>query len=1281
MCLGADRVKTAKIRTLKAEFEALCMKETEPLDDFCTKLNGLVTTIRALGEEVKKMYIVKKLLRAVTTKFLQIASAIKQFRNLETMTVEERSVTATLGLRYLVHTRPDIAYSVGVVSRYMEKPTLVHQLAAKRILLYIKGTLKYGLVYTVGSGSDSLSGYSDSFRLTGRMCFASSYWWSKFPLCTLTVFHAIVSDHEPLKLELLNSKIPAKQFRFRFENTWLKESTFHAEVSNFWHNLPSMHLLPKLIEVSKYMAKWGRGFFHKFREKVAKQKETIDGLKNREDDDGVQMYFDEKDRLEEILSHEEAYWKQRAKSFWLKDGDTNSKYFHVAASSRKKLNYLTGLKNAEGILISNHEDMCELLKYYFNKVFTEEGGGVSNNNYESDVRITCSQNASLTEELSFTQFTQDVKSMHPDKASGPDGLNPAFFQQFWDMLGTEVYKCCKQWLVEGAFSSEVNDTTLVLIPKKDNIDDPKDLRPIALCNVLYKILAKILANHLQKILPDVISEEQSAFVPGRNISDNVLVAFEVLHYMKRKNSGAEGEVALKLNISKAYDRVNWNYLRDRMVSMGFSEKWIKWVMLCVTTVSYSISFQGSLIGPIIPTRGLRQGDPLSPYLFLLCVEGLSNALKTAGDHGQIHGCQICEAAPSVTHLLFADDNFLFFKATANEASIVKNVLDTYENWSGQAVNYQKSAIFFSSNVRIDKQQEIMEVLGVHNDIGESKYLGLPSLIGRSKKLVFKYLKDKVINQIKSWSAKLLSRAGKLVLLKNVVQAIPAYAMSCFLLPKSIGQEIQKIMNAFWWQSNSANSKGIRWLAWERMCMSKESGGLGFRDIYGFNLALLGKQCWSLIKRPNALVTRVLKARYYPSCHILDAKRTGGVSYTWSSIWEAKEEMKKGLRWVLGDSESINIGSDRWLRSLDTFCANASTTRAILNTRIPQNGTRDRIAWVHTTNGQYSVKSAYYQWSQAHSVGEEISRSVGWKRLWQLPVPHKIRVFIWRLCRNTIPVRYRLSGKGVPVTISCSVCIVDVEHLRHLFFECSFARECWQLLDLDFDMYDMEYVSNWLVSFFATGQLMVLVKMAAMLWGIWYARNKCIFEGKVMTPAVVKAWCLKQVDEWQAVNIKSAHAQNTGDVAGNGNQRWKRPREGHLKVNVDAAVTEGQGFFSVGMVLREVTVFEAEATGILEAVLWAREWTADLVTIESDSLLSVNAVNQNQNCLLELGDFLQYCRELLRSNGRLVLCHVKKHANKVVHQLAKFPCEPNSFIVYSSPPSLMLETLVSDDLLF
>lgn len=225
----------------------------------------------------------------------------------------------------------------------------------------------------------------------------------------------------------------------------------------------------------------------------------------------------------------------------------------------------------------------------------------------------------------------------------------------------------------------------------------------------------------------------------------------------------------------------------------------------------------------MPQRGLRQGDPLSPYLFLLCVEGLSLSLKTAAENGTITGCRVFPQEPAITHLLFADVGFLFFKDTTEETISVREMLHSYEMFSGQAVNFQKSAIFFSSNVRRDKQDEIRNLIGVFNGIENSRYLGLPSLIGRSKETVFRYLKDKVWQKIQNWNSKLLSKAGKTILLKNVAQAIPAYTMSCFMLPKTLCQEIEKMMNSFWWSSNSSNNKGIKWLSWTRMSMSKKRG--------------------------------------------------------------------------------------------------------------------------------------------------------------------------------------------------------------------------------------------------------------------------------------------------------------------------------------------------------------------------------------------------------------------------------------------------------------------------
>ncbi|KAL8097405.1 hypothetical protein AgCh_030509 [Apium graveolens] len=357
-----------------------------------------------------------------------------------------------------------------------------------------------------------------------------------------------------------------------------------------------------------------------------------------------------------------------------------------------------------------------MVKDYFIEVFSRQSTVNGDITVTSDRCVSSSQNEELIAELTYEEFSTAVKQMHPDKASGPDGLNPAFFQQFWSMLGHEVFLCCKEWLVSCSFPANLNDTNVVLIPKKENACCMKALRPIALCNVLYKIMAKVLANRLKLILPSLISENQSAFVPGRSITNNILVAFEVIHHMQRKKAREEGEIALKLDISKAYDRVDWEFLRGKMRGMGFSQKWIAWMMMCVTTISYEFCFNGSSIGLIQPTRGVRQGDPLSPYLFLLCVEGLSDSLSKAANEGRIHGAQICPTAPTVTHLLFADDSFLFFRANRGETEVIKELLNDYERLSGQSVNFQKSGIHFSSNVKQHTRNELSTILGVTNNL-------------------------------------------------------------------------------------------------------------------------------------------------------------------------------------------------------------------------------------------------------------------------------------------------------------------------------------------------------------------------------------------------------------------------------------------------------------------------------------------------------------------------------------------------------------------------------------
>ena len=198
-------------------------------------------------------------------------------------------------------------------------------------------------------------------------------------------------------------------------------------------------------------------------------------------------------------------------------------------------------------------------------------------------------------------------------------------------------------------------------------------------------------------LPQVISDSQSAFVPGRMITDNVIIAFETIHYLKNVRVGNNAQMAVELDMSKAYDRVEWNFLEAIMLKLGFHGRWVQLIMACVTTVSYAIMVNGEPHGYVKPQRGLRQGDPLSPYLFLLCAEGLLVLLRKAERDSLIRGISICRRAPRISHLFFADDSIVFCRATNDECVALQNLLALYANASGQVVNSDKTALFFSAN--------------------------------------------------------------------------------------------------------------------------------------------------------------------------------------------------------------------------------------------------------------------------------------------------------------------------------------------------------------------------------------------------------------------------------------------------------------------------------------------------------------------------------------------------------------------------------------------------------
>ena len=349
----------------------------------------------------------------------------------------------------------------------------------------------------------------------------------------------------------------------------------------------------------------------------------------------------------------------------------------------------------------------------------------------------------------FTEMEVEkaLKQMQPMKSPRPDGFSARFFQQSWSVVRGEVCKTVLDFLNNGIFDSSVNDSYIVLISKIKSPVSVSDFRPISLCNVLYKIIAKVLANRLKIVLPHIISYNQSAFIPGKHITDNIIVAFEAFHTMATRLKGKQGFMALKLDMSKAYDRVEWDFLEAIMRKMGFSEHWIQLVMKCIRTVTYSVLINGQPHGHIHPSRGIRQGDPLSPYLFLLCAEGLSHLLHKAEHERRITSLAIARRGQKINHLFFANDSVLFCKANAQEWGQLQLILESYERASGQKLNREKTSLLFSKNTPRVAKEHLTNSVGVTPTDCFEKYLGLPSMVGKSQMASFSTIKGRIWERI------------------------------------------------------------------------------------------------------------------------------------------------------------------------------------------------------------------------------------------------------------------------------------------------------------------------------------------------------------------------------------------------------------------------------------------------------------------------------------------------------------------------------------------------------
>lgn len=307
--------------------------------------------------------------------------------------------------------------------------------------------------------------------------------------------------------------------------------------------------------------------------------------------------------------------------------------------------------------------------------------------------------------------------------------------------------------------------------------------------------------------------------------------------MHSRKKGKTGSFALKLGVSKAYDRVEWAFLRGIITKLGFLGHWIMLVMACVSSPSFSILINGKPYGNIIPSKGLHQGDPLSSYMFLLCAKEFTSLLAKAELEGRIHGVSICRRALTISHLLFADNSLLFCKASQKEVLVINGILQAYADASGQYINMEKSLVLFSNNTPDRMRDWIKVSLAIKEVAKFETYLGLSTLVGRAKYQTFAYLKDRVWKKLQGWRGMLLSKAGKEVLTKAIAQSIPTYTMGVFQLPTKLCDDLNTMCVNFWWGQVDRERK-IDWRRWNILTQAKKVGRMGFRDLKSFNFAML-----------------------------------------------------------------------------------------------------------------------------------------------------------------------------------------------------------------------------------------------------------------------------------------------------------------------------------------------------------------------------------------------------------------------------------------------------------
>ncbi|XP_060188598.1 uncharacterized protein LOC132617573 [Lycium barbarum] len=1087
-------------------------------------------------------------------------------------------------------------------------------------------------------------------------------WSTKFQNIHVEHLSKTGSDHNLLLVDCTEDNRQVIKY-FKFLNFWTEQEDFLPLVKNVWdtevYGNPMWRLQQKLKFLAKELSKWSRhsigDVFEKVKELEKQVSEAETAYLNSDSDIDRMLLNKSKAEYIKWLKMEDSIIRQKARIKWAEDGDSNTKYFHSTIRARRRRAQIFKIKDQQGHWVEGNTDISKAATDYFSEMFSENQRDL-NLDFVKDCDNLISQedNTLLTKIPTAEEIKMAIDSMDPNSCAGPDGFNGFFFQHCWEIIRREVLSFVLSFFHGAELTKFYTHSCLALIPKVTSPDCFSKLRPIILSNFSNKILSKILALRINTILPKIISENQTGFVKGRLITENILLTQEIIHGMRSKSNDCN--VVIKLDMSKAYDKLSWNFLTSILRKMGFDDFFINMVYRLISNNWYSVIINGIRFGFFKSSRGLKQGDPLSPALFIIAAETLTRALNYLHHNERFASFSMHKKGPQINHLSYADDLVLFTSADRISIKLIMKQLKLYQRASGQEINKDKTCFLTHSKTDRIYNRRIRRWTGYKQATFPFTYLGCPIYCGRKRISYFSDISKKIINKIAGWQGRFLSPGGKAVIIKHILQSQTLHIFAALMPPVTVLYEIEmQFANFFWGEKDGKNS--YHWSSWENMSFPVKEGGLGFKSLLDICHTFTAKRWWRLRTEPS-LWAQFLKAKYCQRSNLNSKMIASKDSAAWKDLLHIRDKMEININWRI-NSGKILFWWDNWtfrgslyqminptpkprnvmvkhflhnqqweLDENDPFIPR-NILEMIKNIPIGNEREDDKAIWNLNSNGTFSCSTAY-----------EIVRNKNmappiYKYIWTKEIPFKISFFMWKLLKKNLPLDAYLSRFNINKGPSCCCCrVACMETGDHVFAASELAKKTWQNITRP-------------LGFTVTAN-----SVQAILWQWWRQKPRSLVHKFLLliTPVIIKV----------GIGKKFKYI----DYTWNWNKNQRKAGAGGIVRN-----RIGNMIMAFSYPSQFYTNNYSEAQAALIGISWCVNQQFEALEVELDSLLVVQMLNGTLKPPWRIQGIIDEIRA--KMTGRNIsVQHCYREGNEVADTLAKYAAQvqaPRIFLIEGDLP--------------